>query len=284
MRAHFIDEQAAFAGFDADFANPFDTDWESVVSTAKLMPTDETVKDQLQQLTAAVEEAMEKGRIKFQSSKYFIEKAFPNSPAIQDEFGFDDYDKARRTQLGTLQFMRTFFATATKYAAELAAVGYDAAAVAEIDALTIDLDKANNAQEKFKGTRSLTAEDRVKAMNKAWNIMLQVSKAGKVIFMNDPAKYQFFLLPASSESGEDISITGTVTGTDDAPLEDALVTIDELSIEANTDSNGNYVFGNLPTGTYTLSFSATGYQPQSILDVSVVKGQAANVDVQLEVV
>lgn len=278
---YFTDDQAAFSGFDADFTTPFETNWAGVIEAAELIPTDETLKDQLQQLTALVEEAAEKCRTKFQHSKYFIEKAFPDSPAVRNEFGFDDYDKARRTQLGTLQFMRTFFATATKYAVELDAVGYNAAAVAEIDVLRADLDKANNDQEKFKGTRTLKTEERIIAMNKAWDVMVQVCKAGKIIFAADPAKYQLYLLPASSETGQDISIAGLVTDVSDNPLEDVTVRVDELAVEITTDSNGNYVFGNLPEGTYTLTFSLAGYTSQTIPNVEVQAGETTTVNVQL---
>lgn len=281
MLQHFTDEQAAFSAFDADFANPFETDWETAISTAEAHATDETILDQLQQLTNDVEDAMEAARNKFQQSKYFIEKAFPDKPAVQNEFGFDNYKPQRKSQTGMIQFMHTFFATATKYTAELASVGYDAAAVAEIESLLVDLDKANNKQEKFKGTRLVLTEDRKKDMNKAWDTMVRVSKAGKTIFVNDPAKYQLFLLPASSETGEDISISGTVTAADTTPLEGAEVSIAALSITVTTDSNGNYAMGQVPDGTYTLDFSAVGYQPQSVADVVVEEGTTTDMDVTL---
>jgi hypothetical protein len=115
-------------------------------------------------------------------------------------------------------------------------------------------------------------------MNKAWDTMVRVSKAGKTIFVNDPAKYQLFLLPASSETGEDISISGTVTAEDTTPIVGAEVSITALSISVTTDSNGNYAMGQVPDGTYTLDFTATGYQPQSIADVAVEEGTTTDVD------
>ncbi|MCB9191087.1 MAG: carboxypeptidase regulatory-like domain-containing protein [Flavobacteriales bacterium] len=282
MRTHFIDEQAQFAAFDADFTSPFENDWLSAIDAAEAILPDEVIKDQLQQLTADVEQAMEKCRTKFQVSKYFIDKAFGNSVAIRNEFGYNDYDRNRQGQLTLLQFMQTFFKTATKYAAELAAVGFDAAAVAEIDLLAKTLNDANIAQEKFKGTRQLTTEERIQQHNKVWDITVRVSRAGKIIFMNDPAKYQLFLLPASSESGEDISISGTVTAQGGGVIEGATVSIASLSIDTETDSNGNYVFGNLNAGTYTLDVSADGYAPATVENVEVTSGQTTEVDVALE--
>lgn len=281
MRTHFLDEQATFSDFDADFATPFEVDWQTAIDEAEAVLPDEVIKDQLQQLTADVEAAMEACRVKFQSSKYFIEKAFPNSPAIRNEFGFNDYKKNRLGQLSLLQFMQTFFKTATKYAAELAAVGYDAAAVAEIETLSVALNDSNIAQEKFKGTRQLTTEERIVKHNAVWDITVRVSKAGKIIFMNDPAKYQLFLLPASNESGEDISISGTVVSDAGTALESASVSIPSLSIDTETDSNGNYVFGNLDAGSYTLNFSADGYAPTVVENVQVTDGETTDLDVTL---
>ncbi|MCB9187472.1 MAG: carboxypeptidase regulatory-like domain-containing protein [Flavobacteriales bacterium] len=281
MRTHFMDEQAAFSGFDADFTSPFETDWLSKIEAAEAILPDEAIKDQLNQLTADVELAMEQCRRKFQVSKYFIDKAFEKSAAIRNEFGYNDYTRNRLGQLTLLQFMQTFFKTATKYAAELAAVGFDAAAVSEIELLAKGLNDANIAQEKFKGTRQLITEDRIAQHNKVWNVTLKVSRAGKIIFFDDPAKYQLFLLPASNESGDDISISGTVSAQGGAAIEGALVSIASLSIETETDSNGNYVFGNLDEGSYTVSFSADGFAPAEFGNVQVADGQTTELDVSL---
>ncbi len=282
MLSHFTDEQAQFETFDADFATPFETNWQDAIDTAEDILPDEAVQDQLQQLTADVDSAMEAARQKFADSRYFIEKAFPSKPAVQKEFGMDDYRDARKSQKGMTQFMQTFFKTATKYAAELAAVNYNAAAVAEIQTLGTTLNDANIAQEKFKGTRWTITETRIVAHNAAWDVMLQVSKAGKVIFQKSPAKYQWFLLPASSESGEDISINGTVTdGSTNTALQDVVVGIASLGIETTTDSNGKYVFGNLASGTYSLLFSADGYAPTTQENVVVSSGDTTEIDVTL---
>ena len=281
MRAHFLDEQSEFEGFDIGFATPFETNWLSAIDAAEAILPDEVIKDQLQQLTAAADDAMEAARLKFASTKYFVERAFPTKPAIQQEFGTDDFRDVRRSQTGMTQFMQTLFKTATKYTVQLAAVGFDAAAVAEINTLAIALNIANIEQEKFKGTRLVTTEQRVVVHNEAWDVMVRVSKAGKLIFLTDPAKYQLFLLPASSESGEDISISGKVSALGGAAIEGATVRIVSLNLETSTDSNGNYVFGNLPDGTYTLDFEAAGFVSASGSGVVVAEGETAVLNVEL---
>jgi len=54
-------------------------------------------------------------------------------------------------------------------------------------------------------------------------------------------------------------ISGTVEGTGGVPLEDATVSIDGTSISAQTDSNGEYQFPDLPYGTYLITASFLGY-------------------------
>lgn len=282
MLDHFITDQAEFSAFDAEFGTPFESDWQALIDAALAFPTDETVVDQLQQLTLNVEEAMEACQVKFRASKYFIERAFSNAPGTLNEFGFDDFKRARGRQMPMVQFMQKFFDTATKYAAELDAVGFDAAAIAEIQTLGVALVDANRAQESFKGTRSTTAQDRVLAMNAVWDVMVRVSKAGKIIFMDNPAKYQLFLLPASSETGDDISIRGFVSDPADAPLEGVAVNIASLGIDTATDSNGNYAFGNLDEGSYTLNFSTEGYTPAEFENVEVIEDETTELDVTLE--
>lgn len=51
------------------------------------------------------------------------------------------------------------------------------------------------------------------------------------------------------------------------------VSIDELSKNTLTDAAGNYLFEDVPTGTYQISFSKEKYQPKTLNSVSVVVDQ-----------
>lgn len=112
--------------------------------------------------------------------------------------------------------------------------------------------------------------------------------AGKIA---DPAEIREFKFQPSLgmrlinllEAG---SIAGTVTDAADAPLESVLVTAyDDSDTEitsTTTDPDGTYVLSGLPTGTYTVEFSATGYVDAQVEGVSVTAGeQSANVNASL---
>ncbi len=87
------------------------------------------------------------------------------------------------------------------------------------------------------------------------------------------------------------SVTGTVTASDESggltPLGGASVTAyavggEEVTSTSSDEADGTYVLGGLPTGDYTVEFSATGYVEPAPMPVSVVAGQTTeNVDVTL---
>lgn len=196
----FIQDKADFITFDADFSDPFGTEWLAEIMLAQTMPDDETVLDQQKQLTELVEEKMGLCRNKFQGSKYFIEKTFPGKKEIWNEFGYNDYEEARKSQVKMILFMEKFHTIAVKYAAKLIAKKYAQEKIDEIKNLGDELDAANLAQELFKGGRGVTSQDRQKQYNKIWEITTgTVCKAGKTIYTGNFAKYQRYLQP--SEGG-----------------------------------------------------------------------------------
>jgi hypothetical protein len=82
-------------------------------------------------------------------------------------------------------------------------------------------------------------------------------------------------------------ITGTVTDTSGAVVSGATVTLlgDEtkLSRTQTTSSSGSYLFVNLPIGSYTLSFTQTGFQAQTVPSILVQANRTATVNASLKV-
>ena len=58
------------------------------------------------------------------------------------------------------------------------------------------------------------------------------------------------------------TLAGRVTNPAGAPLHQARVTVPEANRSTTTDVDGRYVVADLPSGTYSVSFSAIGYAPQ----------------------
>lgn len=72
------------------------------------------------------------------------------------------------------------------------------------------------------------------------------------------------LLLMSSAVWSQATITGRVTGAEEALLQGANIWLKELKTGASSDQNGNFQIPDVPAGTYTLQVTFIGYQQKSI--------------------
>src|SRR6266478_5351457 len=82
-------------------------------------------------------------------------------------------------------------------------------------------------------------------------------------------------------------ITGTVTDASGAVVADATVTLvgdqTKLTRSQNSNSNGGYLFVNLPIGPYTLTFTHAGFQTQTIPSILVQANRTVSLNAELKV-
>jgi iron complex outermembrane receptor protein len=76
------------------------------------------------------------------------------------------------------------------------------------------------------------------------------------------------------------SLSGRVTNPAGAPLYQARITVPEADRSTTTDLEGRYVVAELPSGTYSVSFSAIGYAPQ--VHRVTLRDQDVTLDVELK--
>lgn len=195
MRQQFMAYQATFVAFDTDLASPFEDTWQDTIDQCEDLLNDETVRDQLQQLTSQVKAAMKACHNKFMDTKYFIRKAYPENAGKWKAYGFDRFLVDTRKQLGMIEFMKVLHARATEDAAELNAVGYDNAAIAEIETLLQALVNADLEQEAFKGARGVSTAERKQAFNDLWRVLQTVNRVSRSVYRNDLTKKKLFQLP-----------------------------------------------------------------------------------------
>ena len=286
MRNLFSDDLAIFTAFYAAFNAAFLTDWSAKIDLADVEDTDETVVDVLGQYTAEVETAMKKCRLYYNEVKFFVIRVFPDKIDTQNEFGFDNYDGARKSQPKMIEFMRGLHNAAVKYTAELTAEDFGIARINIIKDLADQLDQANQAQNKFKDGRPVLTTARVTLYNEIWDIVTLVARAAKVIFAENPPKFNQYLLPASDESDEFLALKGKVTdAATEQPIVGAQLRIDSLSISVTTDSEGKYGMGAiLVPGSYELTCNATGYVPVTLNNIPIIKDKTAVQKFTLEAV
>ncbi|MBI4947876.1 MAG: hypothetical protein HY840_15910 [Bacteroidetes bacterium] len=245
VRSAFTVDKALFTTFDPDFNDPFSANWLTKIEAAEALPSDEAVQDELTQLSNAVEEKMELCRHKFQSSKFFIEKTFPANFAVQNEFGYDDYEDARRSQVKMIGFMSNFFRVANKYKVKLIAKNYTQPMINEIGALHDQLHDANNAQEAFKSVRPVITQDRIIILNACWDETLKVCSAGKIIFYNNMAKHDQFLLPDSAGGGGTPAVASIGIVSDQSTISGMPL---EIIISGNLSASGGGILATWESG------------------------------------
>lgn len=200
IRTFFLEDIAFFVAFNAVFIAPYADNWLAAITAAESFIRDSAVIDQQVQLTNAVKLAMKNCRSGYQQAKFSIEKAFPDNLAVWNEFGFNDYEKVKNRQHRLEEFMQQLYSTANKYKVKLIAVGYTQAMITGLNTLRVDLRTANTAQENFIRNRSVLTRDRIILLNTVYDTMEDVCRVGKLIFANDYAKYQRYVLPHHAPS------------------------------------------------------------------------------------
>lgn len=195
MHGLFVEDKAAFINFDGEFADPFAANWLQKISIANDVVQDSLYVSGLTELTKIVETKMEECKEFFQAMKYFIEKAFTDKMEIQVQFGTNDYEKARLSQTKMIQFLGLLNKTATQFKTELIAAGFSQDKIDRIAILQTELINADYEQEMSKKKRPAVTQERIEKLNDCYQWMQKVSKAGKIIFVKNHAKFDQYLLP-----------------------------------------------------------------------------------------
>lgn len=197
IKGCFVQDQADFIAFEGKFSAPFETDWLNEITAAEGEAADNNILTQQSGLTAEVTRLMEESKKVFQSSKYHIEKTFPKNTAVQNEFGYSDYDKASQSQNKMIQFMNQFHKTVVKYSAQLIAQGFTQIKIDEIGSIKTALDAANQKQEAFKKDRGVLTQERVGKLNTAWKRMQDVCNTAKFVYAENYAKQTRYVISES---------------------------------------------------------------------------------------
>jgi hypothetical protein len=284
MHDLFSADLADFTAFDPDFDTIFRDDLQSKIDAGTAFPTDETIQDQIQQLTDTVNEKWNLCKEKFQDSKFFIEKAFPGKKTIWNEFGFDDYDEMSTDQSKVSEFMQQFLAAATKYTTQLLAVNYTQLKIDQIAPIGQAFMDANGLQNLAIKERPTTTQNRIITYNNVWKVLQVISKASKVIYKDNPAKYAAYLLPgASNNTAESYALKGKATNKiTQAPIENVTVQLPAHGLDTQTDANGNFGFPiNTPAGNTPLKAIKVGYTDLNT-NATIVEGETTDLDIELD--
>lgn len=201
----FQENKEQFVARFPQLADPFDSDWAECIANARALPPDYVAVAEQAAQTSALENLMEQGRTLFQTVILYAQIAFPNDAAVLRLFGQPQYESARTSQLKLPILLRNTYAQVSKgeYQQALLAKGLKEEEIGMLNGLAEDIVAQDVAQQKAKKDRTLAASQRIAAMNAVWEKMALVCQCAKLVFQNDAAKYNLFLLTDSETPKQD---------------------------------------------------------------------------------
>lgn len=194
-------------------ADPFESVWAESTANARALPPDyDAVAEQAMQ-TSALENLMEQGRTLFQTIMIYTQLAFPGDSAILRLFGQPQYDSARNKQLKLPTLLRTLRTQILKpeYQNALMAKGLKPEEIDALETMAQNIVAQDIAQQKAINDRSMAASQRIITMNTVWEQMSVVCQCAKLVFQNDAAKYNLFLLTGSETPAKEGTPAPAVT-------------------------------------------------------------------------
>jgi hypothetical protein len=229
----YVEDEAEFQAYNiVMFPLSYKTDFLAKITAARSVIKDMVVVDEQQEETEEVTAKMKECMAYFQKMKPTIVFAFPDKQAVWDQFGFDDYDFASRSQGRMVQFMEMLVETTDKYKTTLLAQGFTQPKIDEGIALAGEIRQEQLEQEQAKKNRPLETQERIVILNTCWDAMVFVTSAAKAVFYDNYAKLHQYTLPEGG-SDEQHTFTGTVAPDETAnAVERTFNADDEVEIEA----------------------------------------------------
>jgi hypothetical protein len=204
----FQENKEAFVARFPQLADPFAEEWGTTTNTARgFIPDFETVNEQANE-TQILDSLMEDGRNHFQTVILYVQLAFPNDSAVLRLFGQPQYHAARNSQLKLPVLLRSMYNQASKdeYKKALLSKGLKVEEIEMLNGLAENIVEQDIAQQKAKKARSMAASARIETMNAVWEKMAMVCQCAKLVFQNDAARYNLFLLTdAEAPKKEDVA-------------------------------------------------------------------------------
>ena len=232
--ALYIVDESEFFDYNAlMFPLGYKTTFQTHITAAHDVIKDEVVVDEQQEETGEVTEKMKECYAYFQKMKPTIMFTFQNKPAVWNQFGFNDYDFARRSHGRMVQFMDMLHKTSVKYSVELIAAGWTQVKIDQCETLAGELKTENTEQEQAKKDRPVETQERIIILNTCWEDMVFVTNAAKAVFYDNFAKLHQYTLPAGGADEQhtfdlDIAIGETENVTEQIFAAEDEITIDNL--------------------------------------------------------
>ncbi len=201
------DDIKDFSAFDSTIDGGYINTLQGALDGVKDVKKDEVVVDEQNQLTEGVNRKMAECNQGYKTVAYFVRYTFDGDKGIQNEFGLNDIKGARNNQPKMIFFMDSLAKTAAKYKDQLVEGGMNPDTIDALPKLAKELYEANQRQEQFKDEREEITQERIHRVNALHEPLARISDIAKIIYADDPAKLNKYLMPtpdSSTNSEEDL--------------------------------------------------------------------------------
>lgn len=194
--ALMLQDLAVFSAFDPNLNAAFATEWENELNSGNAIPNDELFRDQLQITSNELKQHIKLCRKKYNEFKYFVLRAYPTDAAMQQAFGLKEYTTHTRSAINLAEFLLTMHTIAFNNKATLIQphVGYTEAGIEEIKTLQETLIERIIALSVKKNEQHSSTNERIELFNKVYGKFALVASAAKIIYANNFAKYEQYLI------------------------------------------------------------------------------------------
>lgn len=177
-------------------ADPFVVEWGQATATARAAIPDYVAVAEQASETIELENLMDQGRNLLQTVILYAKIAFPGNTTVLQLFGQSQYDGARDSHLKLPVLLRSTFTEASKpeYKKALIAKGLTGAEINSLNSLAESITLQTAVQQNAMKDRLLATNQRINLMNDVWEKMSLVCQCAKLVFQDDAAKYNLFVL------------------------------------------------------------------------------------------
>ncbi len=196
----FPTDAADFRAFDSTIAEDYGTTIKDAIDAAIGLKSDQIIIDEMAEYTQHVLNAMSNCNLSYKTVAYFVRKAFKGDKAVQNQFGFNDIEKVRKSQPKMVLFMEQHAGTASKYKSDLLSEGCNEEVINQLLTNAEELKAANVAQEKFKKERGIITQERVKRLNHLYQLIKPLNDVAQIIYSEDQARMAKYTLPKPKSS------------------------------------------------------------------------------------
>ena len=194
------EEKERFSEFSVYFTDEKISEIEALYADAMNIPSDKVYVDIQAQATENINNCVEECGRFYQACKFEIETVFPNKKHIWNQFGFNDYEAARKSGRAMFMFYSDFLLIANLHKAEMTKSAWTEETYTRIAELKDKLKMLMDQQMKSRVDRGKATDERVVCLNNIYENLARYMKAAKIIYANNEEMLRWFKFPVGKNT------------------------------------------------------------------------------------